>query len=252
MSTMPVPDPSFGWHGALGAYAVIAVSAFLVTWCVTDVARVRRTAYVGILTLVSVGLGAGYVAASGTSAGDLITSYWAWGILAGVLVAAIFTPGLRRLPSGPRPADGDLIRLLAWEGVVYGIAEAILLAILPVLTVWHAATDLGWTDGASGKVGSGALAIAGSSVVILVHHLGYREFRHSPKMLTMALVACGAQALAFLLTGSVLAPMIAHIALHAQLVLRGNELPRESRTDAGAFGGEPVSRTNTARSVARV
>jgi hypothetical protein len=48
-------------------------------------------------------------------------------------------------------------------------------------------------------------------------------------MLGMALVACGVQALAFLLTGSVLAPVVAHIILHVQLVLGGHELPPASQ-----------------------
>ena len=231
MSIMPVADPSFSWQEAVGAFAVIAASAFFVTWAVTDVARVRRTPYIGILSLVTVALTSGYVAWSGTSASDLLTSRWVWGVVAGVVVAAAFAPGLRRLPGGPRPGD-RLVPLLLWEGVVYGIAEAVLLSTLPVLAAWHAAGDLRWTDGAWEKVGSAALAIAASLLVILVHHLGYREFRRSGAMLAMALVACGAQALAFLLTGSVLAPVIAHIALHAQLVLAGNELPPESRSEA--------------------
>lgn len=63
--------------------------------------------------------------------------------------------------------------------------------------------------------------------MILVHHLGYREFRTrtARKMLGGALVGCGLQALAFLLTGNVLAPVVAHIVLHTQLTLRGNEMP---------------------------
>jgi hypothetical protein len=63
--------------------------------------------------------------------------------------------------------------------------------------------------------------------VILVHHLGYRQFRAraARKTLGGALVACGIQALAFLLTGSIVAPVVAHIVLHCQLTLRGNEMP---------------------------
>ena len=60
---------------------------------------------------------------------------------------------------------------------MYGFAEAILLATLPVLAVWQATDALGWTDTAWAKVGSGALAVVGALFVILVHHLGYREFR---------------------------------------------------------------------------
>jgi hypothetical protein len=40
-----------------------------------------------------------------------------------------------------------------------------------------------------------------------------------------ALVGCGVQGLAFLLTGNVLAPIVAHVLLHAQMILRGIELP---------------------------
>jgi hypothetical protein len=69
--------------------------------------------------------------------------------------------------------------------------------------------------------------MVGALFVILVHHLGYREFRTraARKMLGGALVGCGIQALAFLLTGNVLAPVVAHIFLHWQLTLRGNEMP---------------------------
>lgn len=113
---------------------------------------------------------------------------------------------------------------------MYGTAEAILLATLPVLAVWQAADALGWTDTVWARAASGALAVAGALVVIAVHHLGYREFRGraSRTMLSGALVGCGIQALAFLLTGNALAPILAHIVLHWQLTLRGNELPPAS------------------------
>jgi hypothetical protein len=120
---------------------------------------------------------------------------------------------------------------------VYGTAEGILLATLPVLAVWQAADALGWTGTVWWNAASGAFAIVGALFVILVHHLGYREFRarSSRTMLTGALVGCGIQALAFLLTGNVLAPIVAHVLLHSQLTLRGNEMPpaAERRSDPG-------------------
>jgi hypothetical protein len=44
-------------------------------------------------------------------------------------------------------------------------------------------------------------------------------------MLAGAMLACGVQALAYLLTGNVLAPIVAHVLLHAQMILRGVLLP---------------------------
>jgi hypothetical protein len=113
-----------------------------------------------------------------------------------------------------------------------------LLATLPVLAVWQATEALGWTDTAWAKAGSGALAVVGALFVILVHHLGYQEFRAraARKMLSGALVGCGIQALAFLLTGNVLAPVVAHIVLHGQLTLRGIEMPPTSHPEPVSSG----------------
>ena len=119
-----------------------------------------------------------------------------------------------------------------------------MLATLPVLAVWQGADSLGWTGSAVGSTLSGALAVFGALFVIVVHHLGYRELRSraSRKKLLGAMVGCGIQALAFLLTGNVLAPIVAHIALHTQLTLRGNEMPPESgaRHEAGGAGHSPT------------
>ena len=230
---MPVPDPSFGWQDATAAFAIIAVVAFLVTWVVTDLGHVSRTPYVAILTVTTFGLVAGYLSWSGTSVADLVAAGWVWGIVGGLVAAAVVVPLVRRLPAGRRPDGSQLVGRLLWEGVVYGTAEAILLATLPVLAVWQATEALGWTDTAWAKASSGALAVVGALFVILVHHLGYRQFRTktSRNMLGSALVGCGLQALAFLLMGNVLAPLVAHIMLHIQLTLRGNEMPpaREAR-----------------------
>jgi uncharacterized membrane protein len=81
--------------------------------------------------------------------------------------------------------------------------------------------------------------VLGALFVIVVHHLGYREFRQrtARKTLGGALVACGTQALAFLVTGSIVAPVVAHILLHCQLTLRGDEMPpvREIKVEIGAM-----------------
>lgn len=225
---MPVSaDPSFGWGQATIAYATVLVASFLVTWVVTDRLHVPRTPYVGILTLVTLALGTGYLAWSGTPFADLLVPHWVWGIAAGLLAGAIVAPGLRRLPARGHAHGGALGGQFLWEGVVYGFAEAVLLATLPVVALWQAAGDLGWTEDTWGKVGSGVLAIVGSLLVIVIHHLGYREFRATmarPKLFG-AMFGCGVQALAFLLTGNVLAPVIAHVLLHWQMIARGIELP---------------------------
>jgi hypothetical protein len=203
-----------------------------VTFLVTDLWHVRRTPYIAILTALALGLLAWDMTWSGTSLGDLVADNWALAILAAIVVAVISGLGLRRIGPATARADDAIVRPFVWEGVVYGIAEALLLAVVPVLAVWQASDALGWTDGGAAKIAAGALAIVGSLAVILVHHLGYREFRgrEGGPALIGALVGCGLQAIAFLLTGNVLAPVLAHIVLHWQIVLRGMELPPREAT----------------------
>jgi len=222
---MPSADPALTWQEASIAFVTIAVSAFLVTWVFTDVLRIRRTPYVAVLFLIAFGLGADYCAASGMSVSALFTSHVGWALVAGLVAALIALPLVRRLPAHPHATRGRFVGLMLWEGLVYGLAEAVLLATLPVLAVWQA--TVGWTSSGWPRIGSGALAIAGSLLVILVHHLGYAEFRTRAgrRSLFGALAVCGIQAIAFLATGNVLAPMVAHIILHGQLLIRGSELP---------------------------
>jgi hypothetical protein len=224
---VPSADASFTWQEALTAFAIIALVAFLITWVLTDVLGMRRAPYVPILLVVTLGLGTGYGAWSGTSMDELLSSGMVWAVVTGLVAAAIAIPLVRRLPVHPHASGGKLVGLMVWEGVLYGIAEALLLSTFPVLAVWQACAALGWTDGAWPRMGSGALAIGGSLFVILVHHLGYAEFRTKGGRpgLFGALAVCGMQAIAFLATGNALAPIVAHVVLHGQLLLRGDELP---------------------------
>jgi hypothetical protein len=238
---MPTASPSFTWQEAALAYALLAVVAFLVTWVVTDVLHVRRSLYGAILAVMVGLLGVWYLTASGTSLSVLITNNAAWGVLAGLIVAAVVTPLVRRLPGSEPPTGLDRATAFAWENVAYGTAEGLLLAAYPVLVVWQASAIAGWTDTTAGTVVAGTLAVLGSLIVVLVHHLGYAEFRQraSRPKLAGALVTCGLQALAFLFTGNALAPIVGHIALHTQLTMHGTEMPpRGATVPSDALGGE--------------
>jgi hypothetical protein len=76
---VPVADPAFSWPEALAAFAIITVAAFLVTWILTDRLRIPRAPYIPMLLAVTLGLGTGYLAWSGTSASDPLSSGMGWG-----------------------------------------------------------------------------------------------------------------------------------------------------------------------------
>ena len=224
---MPAAGSSLTWQAALIGYLAVLIASFLVTWVVTDLFHVRRTIYVGVLALLVIGLGGWYAAFAGMIVRDAVGSNPLWGLVVGTGVAALVTPVIRRLPKRVAPTGVERAEVVAWEDIVYGASEALLLAVYPVVTLWQAAAAAGWAETTTGKVAAGTIAIAGSLLVILVHHLGYAQFRTraARKLLTGALLVCGLQALAFLVTGALIAPVVAHIVLHLELTMRGDELP---------------------------
>jgi hypothetical protein len=231
---MPAPDASFMAWEALAAFGIVALAAFAVTWVTTSVADVPRSTYVAILAAVTGALGAGYVAASGVSVSELVTTNVGWALVAGVIAGLVCVPLIRKLPGGSPARGMRRAGLVLWEDVVYGTAEGLLLATLPTVAIWHAASIAGWTGSTIGNIGAGVAAVVGSLVVIVGHHLGYPEFRASRVKMAGAMVTCGVQAIAFLLTGSIVAPIVAHIVLHAEMTFRGTELPPHQRRGIAA------------------
>jgi hypothetical protein len=236
---MPLPDPSFGWQDATAAFAIIAVVAFLVTWVVTDLGHVSRTPYVAILTVTNVRPGrwlprvVGHVRGRPRN-GGVGLGHPCWfdhsrtrGSPRASLARRTTSPrGLSarwtaRLRGGHvRNRRGDPARDPAGPGCVAGNLGARMDR--------HHMGEGGLWRTRGGR----------STVRDLVHHLGYREFRTraARKMLRGALVGCGLQALAFLLTGNVFAPVVPHIVLHTQLTLRGNEMPPATETRPAPLG----------------
>jgi hypothetical protein len=91
---------------------------------------------------------------------------------------------------------------------------------------WQMVHAAGWT-GTAGFVARWTLPLLASAAVIVIHHLGYWNYRNS--MLVPITLALSVQTLGFLLTGSWLAPVITHILLHGVLILHGSEMPPHDR-----------------------
>jgi hypothetical protein len=221
---MPTAAASISWLGALGWLTAIAAAGFLVAWVLTSRLGVRRTPYIAALTLLTGGLTWGYLTWSDTTLASFATNRWGWGLVGAAVTGALLARLSRHQPSGPRPRGRRLTATLAWEGVVYGSTEGLLLSVLPVLVTWQAFAAHGWTSGTGKPLVAGTAAMLASLTVIVIHHLGYRGF-HSRAALVPVMVGCGLLSLAYLLTASPLAAVGGHILLHTALTLRGTEMP---------------------------
>jgi hypothetical protein len=156
---MATATASISWLGALGWLSAIAAASFLVAWVLTSRLGVRRTPYIGILALVTGGLAIGYLAWSDTDLADFVTSHWGWGLLGAAVTGALLARLSRHQPGGPRPQGWRLAAALAWEGVVYGSTEGLLLSVLPVLVTWQAFAAHGWTSGTGRALVAGIAAM---------------------------------------------------------------------------------------------
>jgi hypothetical protein len=210
--------------GNLLWFLAVAVVAFLVSWFLTERMGVGRTLYVGALALVTGAVTAGYLLWSGVGIEFWINN-WGWGIV-GAVVAATFLALLlsRMIVAGAHPKTVGPAEV-AWDAIVYGAAEGLLLSVLPVVIVWQAAIGQH-----AGAVVAGALALAASLVVIVVHHLGYADFRG--KKMRQAVIGCVPLSISYVLTGSPIAAMGAHMVLHFVAMRRGMELPPNEAAQA--------------------
>jgi hypothetical protein len=221
------PTSSASWSGSLIWLAGTIVAAFLVSWFLTGRLGIRRTAYVAVLGIVTGALTIGYTAWSGVGT-QFWTHNWLWGVAGAVLAGGFLTIISSRVRVAVPRTRRLAIRVVLWEAVVYGAAEGLLLSVLPVALTWQSLSAHGWTSGLAG-VGAGVAALASSLAVIVVHHLGYAEFRS--KKMRQPVIGCLVLCVAYQLSGNPIAAMGGHMILHIAMMRRGMELPPLDTTE---------------------
>jgi hypothetical protein len=219
---MPVPADAVPWAGSLLWLVGLALAAFAVSWVVANVWRVRRTAYVGVLTAVTAAYTVGYVWWLGIDATSLLTTHWVWALVATPFASAFLVFGMAKLPAVQHLRGRRLVVTLAWEAVVYGTAEGVLLSALPAFMAWQMVHSLGWS-GIPGGVARAAVPLAASVAVVVVHHLGYWEYRN--RLLAPISIGCGLLTVGYLLTANPVTAALGHVAGHVAALAHGADLP---------------------------
>jgi hypothetical protein len=136
----------------------------------------------------------------------------------GLLLGTVLAVGVIAGPGAERPAGVHLATALGWYGIVYGVADAVLLTIIPVLAV-----GISWAPmhTAGERLRQGAAAITGSLLVTALYHAGFAEFQ-SPA-LVQPLIGNVVVTAGYLVTGNPATPLLAHVLMHGAAVLHGME-----------------------------
>ena len=139
-------------------------------------------------------------------------------VAVGLLLGGILVMGVVSGPGGASPTATRLLAALGWYGVVYGIVDALLLTIIPVLAV-------GVRSAPAGTVGQrlrwGGVALGASLLVTALYHAGFAEYRGAA--LVQPLIGNTVVTAGYLLTGHPATPLLAHVLMHGAAVIHGME-----------------------------
>jgi hypothetical protein len=228
---MPTPSPDLEAVGPLLWLVGLFILGFGVAWLLTDLGGMPRSPYIFFLALSAGTFTAAYLAWSGTDTRDFLLHHWGWGLVGAAVTGGVLARAIADQPPQLPRHGARLAVSLAWEGLVYGATEGLLLSVLPVLLVWQSGWLAGWHGG--GAVAAGVLGLVASAAFIVVHHLGYRGFRGPQVLVIMA--ACSLLSITYLLTASALAPIVGHIVMHLGAVRHGTEMPPYAAGHQEAF-----------------
>jgi hypothetical protein len=153
-----------------------ALLAFALPFVLTDLVSINRDLYYGIYVGSVVALFALWLRKAGRPVRHILTRNWRLAValaivFGGVLVAVALKEGATTRPHGWAFAGA-----LVWRGVVYGLADGLLLSTFPILVVFAA---FGARRTKRAILGIGTLALAASLAFTAVYHLGYADFRGS-------------------------------------------------------------------------
>lgn len=136
-------------------------------------------------------------------------------VVLGLVLGAILLQGVTDQPSGATPRGPELVAALAWYGLVYGAADALLLTVIPVMAAGGArrAPPI--------RILGPAAALGASLLVAASYHAGFEEYRGAA--LLQPLIGNSIITAGYLITQNPLTPILAHAIMHGAAVLHGME-----------------------------
>jgi len=207
------------WYAYLAWIAVAGLLGFAISVIFARLLRLPRSIYLIPYIGFSGLFFYAYVRWSTLSIENLIRHHWIWGLIGAVLLAIWTVRNILSQPVSPRSEGLPLVFDILWSGVIYGLTDALLLSVLPVLATWQAFVLLNWTSNWPGKILVGAMAVLASLFVTVVYHLGYPEYRG--KGLFGPSIGNSVMTLGYLLTNNPLTAVLSHIAMHIAGILHG-------------------------------
>ncbi len=160
-----------------------------------------------------------FIVSNSISIREIVLHNWGWGLVGAVLAAGFVVKNVLSQPSSERQKGFALLTDILWPGLTYGLIDALLLSVLPILAVKLAVDETTLLNSWYGKVGFIFLGLIASFFATTAYHLGYPEFRG--KKVIWPNIGNGVLSLAYLLTMNPLAAVLPHITMHIAAMIHG-------------------------------
>jgi len=190
-----------------------ALLAFALPFVLTDLVTIDRDLYYGVYAGSVFALFWLWLRSAGRPMREVLTRNWRAALALAVLFGGVMVAVALKEGATSRPHGWAFAGALVWRGVVYGLADGLLLSTFPILVVFAA---FGTRRTKRALVGIGALALAASLAFTAVYHLGYSDFRGSK--LRKPLAGDVMWSAPTLLTLNPVGAPLAHAALHVTAV----------------------------------
>ena len=195
--------------------------AFLIPFLLTDLASIDRDLYYGVYIGGVFAFTGAWLRFGVSSPRALLTRNWRAGVALGLAFAAVMLKIVLDEPATPHPGGLEFVAAIAWRGVLYGLADGVLLSAFPILAVFAAFAGTRLLRRRRGKAAVGALALGVSLLFTAVYHLGYSDFRG--EKLKKPLAGDVIWSVPTLATLSPFGAPIAHAGLHVSAVVHSYE-----------------------------
>lgn len=200
-------------YASLLGFAVAAIFAGLL--------KLPRNIYLLIYIPLVAALFTFFIISNKINVTEVLLHNWYWGLLGAVIAGAFVIKNVFSQPFSKRSTGLELLVDIVWPGLTYGLIDALLLSVLPILAIKLTLTDPCWTENWYGKIGIGIIGLLASFIVTTSYHLGYPEFRG--KKVIWPNVGNGVLSLAFILTMNPLAAILPHMAMHVAAMIHGKD-----------------------------
>ena len=198
------------------------VLAFAVPYVLADLIEINRDLYYGIYALFTVSLFVAWARATGYDLRSALRRHLVWAIGLGAAFGAVLVVMVLRTEEATARPDGlELLGAVAWRGIVYGLADGLLLSAFPILIVFAAMAATRLNEHLRGKLVIGALALLASIVMTAAYHAGYSDFRS--EKITKPVSGDVIWSVPTLVTLNPIGAPIAHAGLHTGAVLHSYE-----------------------------